>query len=125
MKSLCKVESVTNISKCYTETNLVSVDKFDCLSRDAQRLGKVSGGGLELGVLQPAVSTCFTFTSLLPKVGYFWIFYCKRYPNSRHAPLYSLNRKILSYILGRVAIIRVSRALKQTFFVVTCTHCLS
>ena len=29
--------------------------------------------------------------------------------------LYSLNRKILSYILGRVAIIRVSRALKQTF----------
>jgi hypothetical protein len=28
--------------------------------------------------------------------------------------LYSLNRKILSYILGRVAIIRVSRALKQT-----------
>ena len=30
--------------------------------------------------------------------------------------LYSLNRKILSYILDRVAIIRVSRALKQTFF---------
>ncbi len=58
-------------------TLLLSVDKFDCLSRDAQRLGKVSGGGLELGVLQPAVSTCFTFTSLLPKVGYFWIFYCK------------------------------------------------
>ena len=29
--------------------------------------------------------------------------------------LYSLNRKMLSYILGRVAIIRVSRALKQTF----------
>ena len=44
------------------ETNLVSVDKSDCLSRDAQRLGTVSGGGLELGVLQPAVSTCFTFT---------------------------------------------------------------
>ena len=39
--------------------------------------------------------------------------------------LYSLNRKILSYILGHVAIIRVSRALKQTFFVVTCTYCLS
>ena len=73
LKSLFKVESVTNISKCYTETNLVSVDKSDCLSKDAQRLGKVSGGGLELGVLQPAVSTCFTFTSLLPKVGYFWI----------------------------------------------------
>lgn len=30
--------------------------------------------------------------------------------------LYSLNRKVLSYILGRVAIIRVSRALKQTIF---------
>ena len=99
-----------------TRTNLVSVDKFDCLSRDAQRLGTVSGGGLELGVLQPAVSTCFTFTSLLSKVGYFWIFYCKRYPNGRHALLYSLNRKMLSYILGCVAIIRVSRALKQTFF---------
>jgi len=28
--------------------------------------------------------------------------------------LYSLNRKILSCILGRIAIIRVSRALKQT-----------
>ncbi len=39
--------------------------------------------------------------------------------------LYSLNRKILSYILGRAAIIRVFRALKQTFFVVTCTYCLS
>ncbi len=76
----------------------------------------MSGGGLELGVLQPAVSTCFTFTSLLSKVGYFWIFYCKRYPNSTYAPLYSLNRKILSYILGRVAIIGVSRALKKTFF---------
>ena len=73
LKSLCKLESVTNISKCYTKTNLVSVDKSDCLSRDAQRLGKVSGGGLEIGVLQPAVSTCFTFTSLVPKVGYFWI----------------------------------------------------
>ena len=74
LKSLCKLESVINITKCYTKTNLVSVDKFDYLSRDAQRLGTVSGGGLELGVLQPAVSTCFTFTSLLPKVGYFWIF---------------------------------------------------
>ncbi len=110
-----KVRKCYNITKCYTQTSLVSVDKSDCLSRDAQRLGKVSGGGLELGVLQPAVSTCFTFTSLLPKVGYFWIFYCKRYPNCRHAPIYSLNRKILSYILGRVAIVRVARALKQTF----------
>ena len=68
----------------------MSVDKFDCLSRDAQRLGKVSGGGLELGVLQPAVSTCFTFTSLLPKVGYFWIFYCKGYPKRRHEPFIKL-----------------------------------
>ena len=68
-KRLYKYLSVT------PRTTLVSVDKFDCLSRDAQRLGKVSGGGLELGVLQPAVSTCFTFTSLLPKVGYFWIFF--------------------------------------------------
>jgi hypothetical protein len=50
----------------------------------------VSGGGLEIRVLQPAVSTCFNSTSLLPKVGYFWIFYCKRYPNSRYAPLIQL-----------------------------------
>ena len=86
----------------------------------------MSGGGLELGVLQPAVSTCFTFTSLLPKVGYFWIFFIVKGTLivDMHL-LYSLNRKILSYILGRVAIIRVSRALKQTFFVVTCTYCLS
>jgi hypothetical protein len=37
-------------------------------------LGKASGVGLEYGVFQPAVSTCFTFTSLLSKVGYFWLF---------------------------------------------------
>ncbi len=34
----------------------------------------MSGGGLQLGVLQlqPAVSKCFNFTSLLSKVGYFF-----------------------------------------------------
>ena len=37
-------------------------------------LGKASGVGLEYGVFQSVVSTCFTFTSLLSKVGYFWLF---------------------------------------------------
>ena len=53
----------------------------------------MSGGGLELGVLQPAVSTCFTFTSLLPKVGYFWKISCRKYPNSRHEPFIKLELK--------------------------------
>ncbi len=39
--------------------------------------------------------------------------------------LSSLNGEILSSIIGHVAIVRVSRALKQTIFVVTCAYCLS
>jgi hypothetical protein len=89
-ESLFKLEGYYKYLKVLHRNQLLSVDNFDCLSRDVQRLGKVSGGGLELGVLQPAVSTCFTFTILLPKVGYFWIFYCKRYPKSRHEPLIEL-----------------------------------
>ncbi len=76
----------------------------------------MSGGGLEHGVLQPAVSTCFNFTSLLSKVGYFWIFYYKRHPNSRYAPLIQLESDDIKLYLGRVAIVRVSHALKQTIF---------
>ena len=86
----------------------------------------MSGGGLEFGVLQPAVSTCFKFYKFASES---WllldIFIVKGTLIVDMHLLYSLNRKILSYILGRVAIIRVSRALKQTIFVVTCTYCLS
>ncbi len=55
-------------------TTLVSIDKFEYLSRDVKKWGKVSGGGLVFKLIQPAVSRCFTFTSLISKVCYFWKF---------------------------------------------------
>ena len=51
--------------------------------------------------------------------------YSKLYIFSRDAPLIQLESDDIKLYLGRVAIVRVSRALKQTIFVVTCTYCLS
>ncbi len=74
----------------------------------------MSGGGLELGVLQPAVSTCLLLQVCFRKLATFGYFIVKGTLIVDMHLLYSLNWKMLSYILGRVTIIRVSPALKQT-----------
>jgi hypothetical protein len=79
-------------------------------------LGKASGVGLEYGVFQPAVSTCFTFTSLLSKVGYFWLFVLEKVPLWWTCAFMEVRASNLELHLGQAAIIRVSCEIKLTFF---------
>jgi len=75
-------------------------------------------------LIQPAVSTCFTFTSLISKVGYFWKFYCKRYPNDRHVPSWSSSRRLWATFRPGCYYWNISCNRTNIFFSIICTYCL-
>ena len=66
-------------------------------------------------VIQPAVSTGFTFTSLISKVGYFWKFLLYKGTLIEDTYLHGARVEDFELHLGQAAIIRISRAIEQTF----------
>ncbi len=66
-------------------------------------------------IIQPAVSTCFTFTSLIRKVGYFLEIFIVKGTLIVDAYLHGARVEDFELHLGQAAIIRISRAIEQTF----------
>jgi len=67
-------------------------------------------------LIQPAVSTCFTFTSLISKVGYFLEIFIVKGTLIVDTYLHGARVEDFELHLGQAAIIGVSRAIKQAFF---------